>query len=155
MNELVKLANVIVRAAFKDKTDNAGRPYIIHLTTVANNARTYMAYGHSLSDEDIECVGLLHDLLEDCPDWTEGALRTLFNDKIVDAVVALTKKPQSESYEEYILGVAANPLARIVKLADLKHNMDITRQKSFDDVNVERLEKYHRAYTTLINLTSI
>lgn len=152
MHDLVKLANIIVRAAFKDKTDNAGKPYIIHLTTVANNARIYMAYGETLADEDIECVGLLHDLLEDCPDWTEGALRTLFTEKIVDAVVVLTKNPEGEDYKEYILRVAANPLARVVKLSDLRHNMDITRQGSFNDVNVARLKKYHQAYTTLRNI---
>jgi len=147
----VRLANIIVRKAFEGKKDKAGMPYINHLVTVATNTSGYISYGHQVDDKDLECTALLHDLLEDCPEWTEGALRTLFSDTVVDAVVALTKMPQSESYREYILRVASNPLARIVKLADLKHNMDITRQNSFDDVDIDRLEKYHKAYITLVN----
>jgi (p)ppGpp synthase/HD superfamily hydrolase len=149
-----RLANIIVRKAFAGKTDKAGVPYINHLVTVAQGARGYISYGHQVDDKDIECTALLHDLLEDCPEWTEGALRTLFSETVVDAVVALTKKPQSESYREYILRVAVNPLAKIVKLADLKHNMDITRQRSFNDVDIEKLQKYHQAYITLKNINS-
>lgn len=145
-----RLAMTIARKAFEGKTDNAGMPYMNHLTTVASNTNRFLCYGHQIDDRDMECVALLHDLLEDCPEWTEGALRTLFSDTVVDGIVAITKL-KGESYEEYILRVAANPIAKIVKLSDLTHNMDITRQKSFSDVNLERLEKYHRAYVTLKN----
>ena len=39
----------------------------------------------------------------------------------------------------------SNPLARVVKLADLKHNSDLSRLRSVTDNDLERLEKYKRA----------
>lgn len=145
----LRLANVVVRKAFEGKTDKNGVPYIMHLTTVAQNARDSYVYGKDINPDHLEMAGLLHDILEDCPDWTEGALRSLFPEAVVDAVVALTKLPTDQSYRAYIERVMRNDIARMVKIADLKHNMDVTRHKEWDDVDLARMQKYHKAYVTL------
>lgn len=153
MTDKVELANEIVRSAFRTKKDLNNVPYLHHCLTVAQNAvelNSSRPYSTGATNDECQIVGILHDLLEDCPEWTEGALRDLFDENIVDAIVAITKLPNSESYDEYIARVGENHIARIVKIADLEHNMDITRFRSFSDVDIERLSKYHRAHKRLI-----
>jgi len=41
--------------------------------------------------------------------------------------------------------VKKNPLARVVKLADLKHNSDLSRLSSITEKDRERLKKYKKA----------
>ena len=43
---------------------------------------------------------------------------------------------------EYIQQIKVNPIARAVKLADLKHNSDLSRLDVVDDKALKRKEKY-------------
>ena len=64
-------------------------------------------------------TGVLHDVLEDTP-WTEADLRREgFAEEILAALDCLTRWP-GETYEDFILRVAGNPLARKVKLETWK-----------------------------------
>ena len=63
---------------------------------------------------------------------------------MIQAVVVITKGDQ-ENYEMYLQRVRANPLARVVKLADLSHNSDITRLVKPTAKDFARIEKYQRA----------
>lgn len=139
-----RLAKSIAEKAFSKKVDRAGIPYIEHLTTVASLASCDL-----INPSKIEVIGLLHDILEDCPEWTEGALRNLFSDEVVDVVVILTKL-KGENYEDYIGRVLKNRYARIVKKADLEHNMDWTRLPDITDKDIERTKKYHKAYNRIL-----
>lgn len=147
-NSQENIAMDIIGNAFKDKTDRAGMPYIHHLYRVS-----FQSSNKSLSlSKEFHClktIGLLHDLLEDCPEWTEGALRSLFSDEIVDVVVILTKL-KDEKYEDYIERVLRSKYARIVKKADLEHNMDLTRLPEITDKDIERTKKYHKAYNRIL-----
>lgn len=133
----IELAQKIVESAFKDKTDKSGKPYIGHINRVAGHFK-----------DTIKISAILHDLLEDCPQWTEGALRDLFTGREVDVVVTLTKL-EKESYEEYIERVSQNHWAKQIKIKDLEDNMNITRLKELTDKDIERLKKYHKAYLKL------
>ncbi|MDW0873148.1 hypothetical protein P2J40_14070, partial [Mannheimia haemolytica] len=53
-------------------------------------------------------------------------IRHIFGDVIADAVEAITKK-QGESYFCYLDRVKSNPIAKVVKLADLTHNLCLER----------------------------
>ena len=141
-------ARQIVTEAFKHKTDKAGRPYVEHLEAVCAMVE---------SDEDeVKAIALLHDLLEDCEEWDFNKLTEAFNERIADAVLALTKYHSlAHNYSEYIRFVKNNPDAVIVKLADLLHNMDITRLPVLGYYEIKRLRKYHAAYLELSNLNSI
>ena len=77
----------------------------------------------SLQGWDLKTVGILHDTLEDTS-VTAASLRALgFPDRIVRAVEAMTK-PDGANYLEYVRDqVKQNPLARLVKLADLAANL--------------------------------
>ena len=130
----------IVSEAFAGKVDKGGAPYVDHLFRVAGDFESSSAAYR---------IALLHDILEDCPEWTEKRLRGAFNARICDAVVALTKVP-GEAYQEYLLRVAANPDARAVKIADLEDNMNVARIKApLTDYDLKRLKKYHDAYLYL------
>lgn len=133
-------ARQVVTEAFKDKTDKAGRPYIEHLEAVCRIVES--------EEDEIKAIALLHDISEDCPEWNyEGILET-FNCRIADAVHTLTKGVGS--YSEYISEIKGNPDAILVKIADLRHNMDITRLPVLGDYEIKRLKKYHAAYLELI-----
>jgi hypothetical protein len=52
---------------------------------------------------------------------------------------------------DYVAAVAVNPVARAVKIADLKHNSDLTRMEpsQIDEWAIKRNEKYKRALELL------
>mgnify|MGYP003673968975 CR=1 FL=1 len=116
--------------------------YLKHLERVSEMADK--EYGDTYAT-----VAMLHDLLEDCPQWNKESLLDLFDDEVVDAVVALTK-PKDKNYEKYIEQVSNNQIARAVKLYDLLDNMDISRLKKIDEGTWKRLQKYHKAYHKLM-----
>jgi len=134
------LAMYIAITHFKNSTDKAGSPYINHILRVTDNVPDCIGKTYKI-------VALLHDLLEDFPYYHNTELiETLFDEEISEAVYALTKT-KKQSYEQYIDQVCQNRIAMIVKLADLKDNMDISRLTSISDKDIERLVKYHNAYT--------
>jgi (p)ppGpp synthase/HD superfamily hydrolase len=134
------LAVGIAERAFKDKTDLAGAPYMNHLWRVAEAVEEH--------GEQYFIVGMLHDLLEDCPEYKVENLEKLFGSDIVNAIQILTRD-KKELYDSYIIRVNFNDLARVVKIADLKDNMDITRLHKLELNEYKRLKKYFRAYKLL------
>ncbi|KKM58825.1 hypothetical protein LCGC14_1548850 [marine sediment metagenome] len=88
-----------------------GEDYIMHPLAVA-----WMVEG-----KDAKVVALLHDVLEDT-DVTLNELSRGFPARIVNAVKNLTRN-SGETYEGYIYCMRYHPLARRVKIADLRHNM--------------------------------
>lgn len=128
-----ELALQIAQKAHSGQVDKAGKDYILHPMTVAS----YM-------DTDVEkTIAYLHDVLEDT-DVTVDALRNIFPNEIVDTLITLTHR-KDESYFEYIQRVSKSKLAKKVKVADLLHNLDITRIKEPTKQDYERLEKYKKA----------
>lgn len=144
--DYVQIVSKIVHEAFNGKTDKSGQPYTKHLYYVADKASDCGDGSYAI---DIHCMGLLHDLLEDCPEWNETALRQLIPSHIVDVVVVLTKD-RKERYYDYISRVLTSKEATLVKKADLEHNMDITRLSDLTQSDIERLKKYHISYRRII-----
>lgn len=141
-NIMLDKAISIASQAFEGKYDKGGQPYILHCLYVMNQMPE--------NDHELRCVAVLHDIVEDT-DWTLLDLREEgFSVTVVDAVELLTKK-NGQSYDDYIKEVKQNDLARQVKLADLKHNSDITRMKGIEIKDMARLEKYFKAYKYLMD----
>ncbi len=123
----------LAKTAHKDQIDKAGQAYMDHLMTVVSYVEGY--------DEKVAAV--LHDILEDT-DTTEQQIRDTFGDRMTDILLVLTHK-KDEAYLDYISRVADDPIAKKIKLADLRHNMDLGRYKGYVPSEAyERIEKKYR-----------
>jgi (p)ppGpp synthase/HD superfamily hydrolase len=128
----------IAASAHRGDVDKAGQPYILHPLSLMLQ----------LHDLDAMIVAVLHDTVEDSAVTLGDLKEEGFSDAVVAAIDALTRR-EDESYEEFIARLGSNPLARLVKLADLEHNMDVRRIGSVTSEDLERIEKYHRAWLEL------
>jgi (p)ppGpp synthase/HD superfamily hydrolase len=93
---------------------------------------------------DGECekiVAILHDVVEDSRVSLEEL--SCFGADIVVAVDALTQRV-GESRSVYIQRISLNPVARAVKIADLRHNSDISRIPNPAQRDYERAERYRQ-----------
>lgn len=142
MKNMLALAISIVSQAFEERYDKSGKPYILHCLRVMNAV--------DQTDEEQMTIAILHDLVEDCPlDWNLDELTRLgFSRRVVNAVDLLTHK-DGVHYDLYIRELSNNKDARIVKLADLKDNSDITRLKGLTKSDFARMESYHKSYVYL------
>lgn len=138
-----KLDRMITLAAQKHsgQFDKAGVPYFLHCLQVMKFVQEYT------NDEDILCIAVGHDLLEDT-DLQYSNLLGYFGYRIADGIMALTKQ-EGISYSQYLDGIKLNPDAIIVKLSDLRHNSDITRLKGVTEKDFTRMAKYMSAYQEL------
>lgn len=122
--------------------DKGGRPYILHPITV-------MQYLPSDADDELRCIALGHDLIEDTT-ITEMQLHELgFSPRVVHGIVCMSKVP-GESNEDYLSKVKSNIDSSIVKIADLKHNSEITRLKDgASEKSMHRMKIYYEFYMEL------
>lgn len=140
MSNMLGRAIAITAEAFKNKTDKGGNPYILHCLRVMNDIPAH--------DHELRCIAVMHDLVEDTQ-WTlEDLRREGFSERVIYGVFMMTHA-DTVPYDDYIKYIATSPDARLVKLADLKDNSDITRMKGLTRRDLDRLEKYHRSWMYL------
>ncbi len=120
--------------AHKEQTDKVGLPYVFHPFHLAEQ----------MTEEATVTTALLHDVVEDTDYTLEDLAAMGFSPEVLEAVALLTHDP-AVPYEEYLIPIKANPIARKVKLADLAHNSDPTRVRDVTPGMQERWEKYKRA----------
>lgn len=131
-----KRALQIMFEAHKKQIDKSGMPYVFHPYYVAEQ----------MDDEKSTIVALLHDVIEDT-DMTLNDLQG-FDDEIIEAIDLLTRK-EEQSYNQYIKDISSNELATKVKIADLKHNSDLTRIDHPTQIDMDRVQKYSRSIKKL------
>jgi len=112
-------------------------PYFNHCMHVAN-----IVQRRGGSDEDI-AAALTHDVLEDTPVTKFDLLRAGLTQRVVDAVMALTKL-DGECYEQAVLRAKANPIARKVKIADNLANLS-------DEPTDKQIMKYSKSLQVLMS----
>lgn len=95
------------------------------------------------SDEE-KAVAYLHDVIEDTELSLEDLREYGFSEEVLKAVDVITKK-KGQDYQIYLNSVKENKLARVVRLADLRHNSDLTRLINITEKDIERKEKYQKA----------
>jgi len=136
-NILERAIQIAVNAHFGQK-DKSGMPYIFHPLRVMDAVETFEA----------KIVAVLHDVVED----TELAFDDLVERGIPKHLVITLRHlthDKNLSYEDYIAQVAENPLAAVVKMADLKDNMDASRLSNITEEDIERLKRYTAAFQYL------
>ena len=124
----------IAKKAHLGQVDKAGEDYIKHPEKVASFVKT---------DEE-KAVAYLHDVIEDTELTLEDLNKYDFSKEVLEAVDIITKK-RGEDYQSYLSSVKKNKLARAVKLADLRHNSDLTRLIKVTEKDIKRKEKYQKA----------
>jgi (p)ppGpp synthase/HD superfamily hydrolase len=130
------LENCIALAvkAHEGQQDKSGRPYILHPLHLMAQMDT---------DEEM-MTAVLHDVVEDTG-HTLADLRDMgLPEPVILALGLLTHDKETASYDEYVMQLKPNPIARKVKMADLRHNMDIRRLNSNGEKEAARLEKYRQ-----------
>ncbi len=131
-------AIVIAAEAHAGQKDKGGQTYILHPLRLMLQMRT----------EDERMAAVLHDVVEDS-DWTLEQLRSEgFSEAVGQAVDALTER-KDESYEAFVQRAVGDPIARVVKIADIRDNMDLSRIPNPTEKDHERLDKYRRALAIL------
>ena len=139
LNEAITLASSLHQSEERENGD----PYILHPIRVMMAVRT--------TEERI--VAILHDIIEDTA-YTIVDLEELhdFDPRIILAIEAITRG-EGELYGNYIDRLSGNRLASVVKLADLRDNMNVLELRELNNHNLSRLEKYHSAYFALGGLS--
>lgn len=136
--EKTKAAMKLCFEAHKEQVDKSGLPYVFHPFHLAEQMR----------DEETVITALLHDVVEDT-NYTLGDLRKMgFPESVLTALEAMTHD-DAVPYLEYVERLKSNPIARTVKLADLRHNSDISRLNVVDEKALARVEKYKKAIALL------
>ena len=126
--------------AHKNQLDKSGMPYVFHPFHLAEQMDT----------EEATVVALLHDVVEDT-DYTLEDLKNLgFSEAVISAIALMTHEEGAE-YMDYVKKIKNNEIARKVKLADLKHNSDLSRLDIVDEKALKRREKYLKAIELLNN----
>jgi (p)ppGpp synthase/HD superfamily hydrolase len=131
---MLSAAILLATNAHAGQYDKAGQPYILHPLKVLHYTKS--------TDEELQCIAVLHDVVEDCDVSWEDLVRAGMSDRVIRGVMALTKQ-RGQSYDEYKSLVFANADAMRVKLVDLRHNSDIRRLKGISERDKARILRYH------------
>ena len=91
---------------------------------------------------------MLHDVIEDTDITIEMLAAEGFPDSVLTALQLLTHDEQVP-YLTYVGEIKTNPIASVLKIADLKHNSDLTRLDRIDEKALARVEKYKKAIELL------
>lgn len=136
--EMTKKAMRLCFDAHKEQKDKSGLPYVFHPFHLAEQMDT----------EETTVVALLHDVIEDTDYTFEDLSEMGFSKSVIDALRLLTHDDNTE-YMEYVSKIKFNAVARTVKLADLRHNSDLSRLDFIDDKAIARRDKYLKAIDLL------
>ena len=122
-SERIKQSMNIAYKAHEGQFDKGGYPYIAHPLHLAEQCHT----------ESETIVALLHDVIEDNPrfDSEVRAVTTLVE---YAAIRLLSRNKRMVEYSEYIDALAECPLAKKIKLLDIKHNLDDSRAEIQDSL---------------------
>ena len=136
----VRRAYEIASAAHRGQIDKAGVDYINHPLAVAANVG---------EDSSAIIVALLHDVAEDTPSTIDELKKEIpLTDDEAKALELLTHDDDTP-YLDYVKKIKSNGLAAKVKVADLKHNSDLSRIKNPTPKDFARVEKYKAALKLL------
>ncbi len=133
-------AIIIAARAHAGQVDKAGQPYILHPLRVMLH----------VSNLEERITAVLHDVIEDTGVTYEYLSAEGFPFEILKALQALTKL-DGEKRIDAARRAAVNPIAREVKIADVKDNMDLTRIPYPTEDDYKRQDEYKEVLKFLQN----
>ena len=135
---LTKKALKLCFEAHKEQTDKSGMPYVFHPFHLAEQMET----------EETVIAALLHDVVEDTAYTLQDLAEMGFPETVIAALRLLTHD-DAEPYMGYVARIKDNPIAKAVKLADLRHNSDLSRLDIIDEKALRRVQQYKDAAVLL------
>ena len=131
-------AIMIASIAHAGQKDKADKPYILHplrvMLTVASDKNA--------TDEQ-KIVAVLHDVIEDTYVQEQQLRENGFSEDIINAIKSVTKI-KGESRMDAAKRTKLNAIGRVVKLADLKDNMDLSRIENLTAKDRLRVAEYKK-----------
>lgn len=141
--EMLNKALILMVNGHAGQFDKGGMPYSLHPLTVMHKLKT--------KDEELMCIAVLHDYIEDVKGATfEGLREEGMSDRVIEGVRCITKMP-GQTYDEYKAAVFSNRDTMLVKREDLRTNSDLRRLKSktISDKDIARVAKYMSFYAEI------
>ncbi len=118
--------------------DKSGKCYILHPLRVMQKLQY-------TNDEELLCIAVLHDCMEDQGLTREKMQELGFSERVIVGV-ELVSNLDNLSYDDFIDRMRGNLDALLVKREDIRHNSDLTRLKGVRPKDFARMEKYQRAF---------
>ena len=141
--ELTQKAMKICFEAHREQKDKGGMPYVFHPFHIADQMDT----------EKETCVALLHDVIEDTDRTLDLLAAEGFPFDVLKALNLMTHD-SGTPYLEYVERLSTDPIAKKVKMADLRHNSTRARLKQYTEKDEKRLQKYLDAQAILTGGTA-
>lgn len=141
--EMLSKAILLATVGHNGQFDKGGNPYILHPLTVMHKLKS--------KDEELMCIAVLHDYIEDVKGATFEQLRNEgMSKRVIEGIRCITKMP-GQTYEEYKSAVFSNRDTMLVKREDLRTNSDLRRLKSktITDKDIARVAKYMSFYAEI------
>jgi (p)ppGpp synthase/HD superfamily hydrolase len=145
-------AERIAMFAHAGQVDKIGEEYIRHPAAVVHLLQTLPAYRRLSPRRQVlaSAIAWLHDALEDSALTAQDLVDEGMPEEVGQAVTALTHV-RHEPRSQYYARVRQDPLAHIVKIADVAHNSSPERLRWLDPDTRARLEhKYQVAAQALL-----
>ena len=131
-------AIAIAASAHAGQVDKAGQPYILHPLRVLLQ----------VSGLHERMAAVLHDVVEDTDLTLEDLAGEGFPEDVIEALEALTKR-EGETRIQAAERAAAHPVARVVKMADVTDNMDLSRIPQPSSADFARVKEYEEVLDLL------
>ena len=135
---LTKQAMKLCFEAHAGQVDKCGIPYVNHPLHLAEQMRS----------EDEVCVALLHDVMEDCGKTPDDLRAIGISERVIETLLLLTHDGATP-YLDYVGNLKDDEIARKVKVADLRHNSELSRLDTVFEKDLQRLRKYMDARVAL------
>ncbi|MEY8848889.1 bifunctional (p)ppGpp synthetase/guanosine-3',5'-bis(diphosphate) 3'-pyrophosphohydrolase [Psychroserpens sp. XS_ASV72] len=139
--KLIRQAFEVAVDAHKDQRRKSGEAYIFHPIAVARIVASEIGL-----DAISIAAALLHDVVEDNPDYTLADIEQMFGETIARIVDGLTKisslnkdtdvSTQAENFRKMLLTLNDDVRVIIIKIADRLHNM-----QTMDSMRTDKQEK--------------
>jgi (p)ppGpp synthase/HD superfamily hydrolase len=124
--------------AHAGQKDKGGNAYILHPLRIM----------HSVKEYSEKIVAILHDVIEDTSVTIDDLKKEGYPQDVLFAVDCITKR-KGEIYKDYLERVKKSDIARVVKLADLEDNCDLSRINFPTNKDFERVQKYKASLAAL------
>ena len=134
-------AIALAASKFVGVFDKSGEPYILHCLQVMQKVKKY-------NDVELEIAAVLHDIVEDTDISFDDLEERGYSPRVIKIIKHVTREDEI-SYDDEIARICNDQDSIKVKMADLEHNSSILRLKGIRQKDLERIQKYHKAYFIL------